>query len=289
MTHINALKRRIVLLAGVGMIGCILIVLFMYFPQLFLFNPLRDNLSIRDEDGDGILDPLEEVYGTDPHIYDSDSDGTSDGEELSLGRNPLKPGPDDSVDVHYGSAVQNPQTETEKYLASLPNATPRDQLLSINNIESYIETRAVPLLSEVSDTEIILSPEDSLNALRVYIGTVDIVRAPLKNLTGAHIASAYQQSYGSGKYEHIDAILATIRSAREELERTPTPLAAKEVHGRLVAVHRSLHENVMRLRNMNDDFIGGIIGAKNLLALSEHIKMLDEDLTSLEGKAYSSL
>ncbi|MHA1630896.1 MAG: hypothetical protein ACTSVS_11990 [Candidatus Heimdallarchaeota archaeon] len=52
----------------------------------------EDGLEIlgKDSDGDGLADYLEtEVYGTNPNLYDTDSDGLSDGDELSLGTNPF--------------------------------------------------------------------------------------------------------------------------------------------------------------------------------------------------------
>lgn len=44
-----------------------------------------------DRDGDGLFDDDEQrIYGTDPAIVDSDSDGAGDGEEVYLGTDPTK-------------------------------------------------------------------------------------------------------------------------------------------------------------------------------------------------------
>jgi hypothetical protein len=43
-----------------------------------------------DSDGDGLYDDDETgVYGTDPGVYDTDGDGSGDGEEIYYGTNPL--------------------------------------------------------------------------------------------------------------------------------------------------------------------------------------------------------
>ena len=44
----------------------------------------------RDTDGDGLEDIVEtQVYGTNPYHADTDGDGRSDGEEVSIGTDPL--------------------------------------------------------------------------------------------------------------------------------------------------------------------------------------------------------
>jgi hypothetical protein len=46
-----------------------------------------------DRDGDGLYDDDEEnVYGTDPDVYDTDGDGVGDGEEVYVGTDPLDGG-----------------------------------------------------------------------------------------------------------------------------------------------------------------------------------------------------
>jgi hypothetical protein len=46
-----------------------------------------------DRDGDGLFDDDEtDVYGTNPDVYDTDGDGSGDGEEVYYGTNPLDAG-----------------------------------------------------------------------------------------------------------------------------------------------------------------------------------------------------
>ena len=47
-----------------------------------------------DTDGDGLTDPVEEIYHTDPLDPDTDEDALSDGEEITLGTDPLLPDSD---------------------------------------------------------------------------------------------------------------------------------------------------------------------------------------------------
>lgn len=55
-----------------------------------------------DSDMDGLLDWKEKLYGTNMYIADTDGDGTSDGNEVLSGRDPLTPGPNDRLSFLAG-------------------------------------------------------------------------------------------------------------------------------------------------------------------------------------------
>ncbi len=50
-----------------------------------------------DTDKDGLPDFEERLWGTDQETADTDGDGTNDGKEVTLGRNPKKAGPNDTL------------------------------------------------------------------------------------------------------------------------------------------------------------------------------------------------
>ena len=51
--------------------------------------------DMTDTDGDGVIDRIEKIFGTDSNSLDSDNDGILDGEEIyGWGTNPLKPDTD---------------------------------------------------------------------------------------------------------------------------------------------------------------------------------------------------
>jgi len=80
----------------------------------------------RDSDNDGLSDWDEELYKTDPHNPDTDGDGTPDGEEIKLGRNPLVRAPGDKLFFYplpYGDKYNiTNQVLNEEMLDSILNS-----------------------------------------------------------------------------------------------------------------------------------------------------------------------
>lgn len=54
---------------------------------------IGETIAVRDDDGDGLVEALELLCGTDPDDPDSDADGFSDGEEVKNGYDPVGDGP----------------------------------------------------------------------------------------------------------------------------------------------------------------------------------------------------
>lgn len=75
-----------------------------------------------DSDHDGLPDWEEALYGTDPHNPDTDGDGTSDGKEIALGRNPLVKGPKDFLAVKDNPVA----TSTDKENLTVTDTFARD-------------------------------------------------------------------------------------------------------------------------------------------------------------------
>jgi hypothetical protein len=79
----RARRRTIVRLLATGVVGAL--------AGRFGATAAAQNTR-PDRDSDGLFDDDElEVYGTNPDIYDTDEDGSGDGEEVYLGTDPLVP------------------------------------------------------------------------------------------------------------------------------------------------------------------------------------------------------
>ncbi|MFA4890162.1 MAG: hypothetical protein WC587_00795 [Candidatus Paceibacterota bacterium] len=67
------------------------------YPESNIFTALFSGDKQKDTDNDGLKDWEEALWRTDINNPDTDGDGTLDGEEVKLGRDPLKKGPDDKI------------------------------------------------------------------------------------------------------------------------------------------------------------------------------------------------
>lgn len=67
--------------------------------------------SQKDSDDDGLPDWQESLWRTNKNNSDTDGDGTKDGEEIKLGRDPLKKGPDDKLSPSLISDTAGGQEE----------------------------------------------------------------------------------------------------------------------------------------------------------------------------------
>lgn len=77
-----------------------------------------------DTDGDSLMDWEETLWKTNINNVDTDNDGTTDGEEVKTGRDPLKPGPNDKLDpeaikTKINTASEATLTETDKFSREL--------------------------------------------------------------------------------------------------------------------------------------------------------------------------
>ena len=72
-----------------------------------------DEENISDVDGDGLIDEIEFVLGTDAYSVDTDKDGYSDYNELKNGYNPFISAPNDKVDDDINKLVKDIVFENE--------------------------------------------------------------------------------------------------------------------------------------------------------------------------------
>lgn len=142
----------------------------------------------RDQDKDELKDWEEELWHTDPLKPDTDGDGTPDGEEIKLGRNPVKAGPGDELDKGTIESKTVPGggdwSETDrlsrelfgKYLAikqsGVPFTAEEERKLLEEFVHRFPETQPKKIYTE---SDIVLSAKDDDASLRAYgnaLGTV---------------------------------------------------------------------------------------------------------------------
>lgn len=99
-----------------------------------------------DSDNDGLKDWEEELYKADPNNPDTDGDGTSDGDEVQEGRDPLVPGPNDKVQR---------QTQTAEDIPSRFDSGNTTEDIALELFANYVDLKKTGNLSPASSNHLI--------------------------------------------------------------------------------------------------------------------------------------
>lgn len=116
--------------------------------EVVVARTTQDNFKAGDGDSDGLSDWLEEFYRTDPKNPDTDGDGTKDGEEISLDRDPTIPGPKDPL------ITREDLIKKEADFSSFATGTVTDKM-SIKLFSDYITLKKQGVLSAEDESKLV--------------------------------------------------------------------------------------------------------------------------------------
>lgn len=242
-----------------------------------------------DRDRDGLSDVVENLYKTDPDKADTDNDTVNDGEEVRLGRNPLQAEgvTAGASDILLGSQVKDISTFTGRYLASLPEDTPRDEVLSKEKLEAFVNVNKGELLPTLPAGLIKTSAAPPAGggtaATRVYLDQVSPAQnSTLHVVSNEEIEKAWRTAYVNNDPEAINEVIRKLLQNVRTLEAVESPKTLVEFHTKLVSASHALTNNTERLRDMNKDFVGGLIGAKNIEELGPVFQDIEAEIDRLD-------
>ncbi len=135
----------------------------------------------RDQDDDGLKDWEEDLWHTDQKNPDTDGDGTADGAEIKLGRNPAKASPEDELDAETIETKtvtgDKDWTETDRFSRELfakylriknsgaPFTAEDERALLEDFVGRYPEVKPAKSYTE---SDIILAKSDDVASLHAY-------------------------------------------------------------------------------------------------------------------------
>ncbi len=241
---------------------------------------IAEKLVASDEDEDGLLDWEESLWKTDVKNPDTDSDGTSDGEEIRIGRDPLKPTPGDeitvqSIEVFRDTAVTDAQIKNSNLTAEFAKnffveyAKTKEAGLpvgimgaSIEKVENLIpqdqyENRE-PLFTE---EDILIAPSEDNYSLREYGNAVG--RAFENHpVVGENMLDVLYRALRSGNKAELDKLrdaASSVGLLAEEIIsiRVPEPLV--ENHLDLLNALAFFNEILVAFGNTYEDPLGATI------------------------------
>lgn len=240
----------------------------------------------RDSDGDGVADMYENVYyKTDPNNVDTDGDGLSDLDEITSGRDPLIPGPNDESRPATGSQITDPKTFTQRYLAELPDDISRDEILSQVRLESFVDANRGKLVPDVLSSDTKTTAETGKEVISNYLNAVSSAHnSSLKPVTSADIEAAFRLQVNSQQPQPMQDLVTVLTSNVKILKEVSAPSQVADLHTKLLAASISLRDNADLLHRVNQDFVGGLIAAKNIEELGSVFQEIAQDISALEKK-----
>ncbi|MEX1997362.1 MAG: hypothetical protein WEA04_01665 [Candidatus Andersenbacteria bacterium] len=237
-----------------------------------------------DSDGDGLPDKFESIYRTDPHNPDTDGDGVSDYDEIAQGRDPAVAGTQDEVKPATGENITALTTFTERYLAQLPTAITRDDIMQQDRLEAFVSLNKGPLLSTRPSTAVHTSPATGQEAVESYLNSISAVHnAQLQPVTNADIQQAVTLQL-QGQPDTIVGMTHKLEKNLQILQGVAAPTEVVALHTKLLAATESLLGNTRLLADMKNDFVGGLIGSKNIEELGPVFQQITQEVQALETK-----
>lgn len=213
----------------------------------------------KDQDGDGLKDWEEELWHTDAQKPDTDGDGTPDGEEVRLGRNPVKAGPDDALDKETienktvpggGSWTETDRLSRElfaKYLSIKQSGAPftaeDEEKLLTDFLSRYPESRPSTLYAE---KDIVLAATDDETALRAYGNALGKVINAHKE-GGENELIIFEralQNEDEIDLQNLDARIKRYEAMLSDFKAIPSPKSAAALHIALLNSIEGLRESV---------------------------------------------
>lgn len=240
-----------------------------------------------DADGDGLPDSYEAQYGTDPQLADTDGDGTSDRAELDHGTDPTIPAPHDVVKPATGEAagqVAGVQTYTQQYLATLPADATREEILDQTRLEAFIATHRPELLPTLPANTVRTTTESGKEAIQTYLDNIAASHnKQLHQVTNDSLETAFTAKLQLNM-EPLNTIVTQLEQNIKVLKTIPAPAEVADMHEKLIRATTALHTNVMLVRDIDQDFVGGLIATKNIDELGVIFQEIATSVKELETK-----
>lgn len=258
--------------------------------ELLIERKSMDSFKSGDEDQDNLPDWLEEFYRTDPKNPDTDGDGTPDGEEVTLDRDPAVAGPNDPLitrkdliaDVNPDSFKQGTLTEKmsidlfTKYI----NLKKQGQFTSEDG--SKITDELAQEVAKQASLRDVYSL-DELNIVESSKETVEIYGDRLAQNIFSFLTRLDGHKYLKGK-EYIEKVSKEYESFAIELSQMRVPNVVQEPH---LALANYMHKTSVFYASLN---AGDGDPLSSLVVLNQYkqIELTDERLYTILAEYFKN-
>jgi hypothetical protein len=262
---------------------------------------LKEN-SEKDDDNDGLLNWEEVLWGTDSNNPDTDGDGTNDGEEVRLGRNPALKGPNDSL-------VGAPKSLTaKKDVSNLPKVPDTETArISQELFANYITAKQAGMSIDASVQEQIINrtflnetlenPFKKYTRANIKVDTTLITSEDFRKY-GNDVGRAFHSGNSRGtdtrseldilnealtkelpeEIKKLDPIIAGYKAIIANLLVVNTPKDFADVHLNLINSISKLVSDIEAFRGMFEDPLVGITAVSSYFKDVANLKLSVVDI-----------
>ncbi len=252
----------------------------------------------KDSDNDGLKDWEEALYATNLQSPDTDGDGASDGEEIKVGRDPLKKGPNDtlviplkspdtlSFDSNNSTHVFTQSIVSDKTFQSILNQQGGGKI-SASTIEEYLKSTPAQQALLVSDTPdpglLNVSNDTSADAVKNYFeffADIFIKNGDVFTL-GDDLTIAYSALSTNNEVElrKLDRMITAFENIIQEANKLSISKNILWFHQQEIDLLIKTKKEIAILRNMNEDPIGALAALQSRVETKNAVtKLWQEDL-----------
>ncbi len=203
---------------------------------------------VHDADGDGLSNAKEIIFGTDGLNTDTDHDGYKDGDEIKNGYDPTLSG---NARIEDNIALMTNLT-VAYFIWEAKKTGDTDPRLNEDEIDAFLAERDLAAFKAptISDQEIILSPNNGVEAVKNYLNEFSQIQLPAETASYLDVAQSVIQEQ---KKDVVEDIIAGITQTEQHVRNLPTPQEAKELQRGYLALFRSLRELFADLYDIERD------------------------------------
>ena len=226
----------------------------------------KNDFVDRDSDNDGIPDWEERLNGSDPFLADTDGDGTFDGTEVSLGRNPTKKGPKDKLPVANLPTYATSSTDImgikkeffAKYLKDEAKKIRQDTYKNIVksvDVKKYTPTATLLDLNVSSD----ISPEAKKAYGNAFGKLIQKYTAtPLRN--EEEIFKVAMKVKKDSALKDLQYLIIVYTNFSKDLKMMPVPLPLAEHHLAIVNGYDGMARGLRGMQHLYSNPVDGAAG-----------------------------
>jgi hypothetical protein len=216
-----------------------------------------------DSDEDGLPDWIEGAYGTDIFNPDTDADGSKDGEEIVLGRNPLVSGPHDVIDKILSIASSTSPYEAKKlFLESFMGREARNiQTTVLNDMVEKFDPTKIQDRYTLQDLQV--SFDLATSSIREYgnqINSILLKYSKIKTTPETTIIQRALQTNTPSELEKLQLIIVQYREITHDLRALKTPSNLAENHLLLVNAYDVMSRGLNLVQNLFNNPVEGAAG-----------------------------